>query len=174
MRVLIAARWCFLNFGFGKTTFDDIAKRAGLSRTLLYRMFKDKQDIYGAVFVDWLLARRGPATEIANGPGTSRERLISVCRLMVLEPWAEMIDTAMGSEFLAACARIDPEIEAIYRKVLHGCVATIFDDDASAEIFLLALNGMLADRPSAATLERRTKMLAIRFAPPVLNKEARS
>jgi TetR/AcrR family transcriptional regulator, transcriptional repressor of aconitase len=27
-RVLTAARWCFLNFGFAKTKFDDIAKRA--------------------------------------------------------------------------------------------------------------------------------------------------
>ncbi|MGH8079512.1 MAG: TetR/AcrR family transcriptional regulator, partial [Lysobacter sp.] len=44
--VLTAARWCFLNFGFLKTSLEDIAKRAHLSRTLLYRMFKDKDDIY--------------------------------------------------------------------------------------------------------------------------------
>ncbi len=53
-RVLTAARWCFLNFGFAKTAFEDIAKRANLSRTLLYRIFKDKEAIYRAVFVDWL------------------------------------------------------------------------------------------------------------------------
>ncbi len=35
--VLQAARWCFLNFGFAKTSLDDIGKRAGISRTLLYR-----------------------------------------------------------------------------------------------------------------------------------------
>ncbi|MGH9813031.1 MAG: TetR family transcriptional regulator [Candidatus Acidiferrales bacterium] len=34
-RILTAARWCFLNFGFAKTAFEDIARRAGLSRTLL-------------------------------------------------------------------------------------------------------------------------------------------
>ncbi|HEY6343699.1 MAG TPA: TetR/AcrR family transcriptional regulator [Bryobacteraceae bacterium] len=33
-KILIAARWCFLNFGFAKTAFEDIAKRANLSRTL--------------------------------------------------------------------------------------------------------------------------------------------
>ena len=32
-RILTAARWCFLNFGFSKTAFEDIAKRANLSRT---------------------------------------------------------------------------------------------------------------------------------------------
>ena len=56
-RILTAARWCFLNFGFAKTTFEDIAKRANLSRTLLYRDFKDKEAIYQAVFVDWLISR---------------------------------------------------------------------------------------------------------------------
>ena len=56
-KVLTAARWCFLNFGFSKTTFEDIAKRANLSRTLLYRIFKDKEEIYQAVFVDWLISR---------------------------------------------------------------------------------------------------------------------
>jgi AcrR family transcriptional regulator len=38
LSILQAARWCFLNFGFAKTSLDDIAKRAGISRTLLYRM----------------------------------------------------------------------------------------------------------------------------------------
>src|SRR5262245_9791107 len=38
-KILSAARWCFLNFGFAKTAFEDIAKRAKLSRTLLYRIF---------------------------------------------------------------------------------------------------------------------------------------
>ena len=40
-RILAAARWCFLNFGFAKTSLEDIAKRSNLSRTLLYRVFKD-------------------------------------------------------------------------------------------------------------------------------------
>ena len=69
-RILTAARWCFLNFGFAKTAFEDIAKRAGLSRTLLYRLFKDKEDIYRAVFVDWLVSRHPAATDAANGPGS--------------------------------------------------------------------------------------------------------
>ena len=54
-KILTAARWCFLNFGFAKTALEDIAKRANLSRTLLYRIFKDKEEIFQAVFVDWLV-----------------------------------------------------------------------------------------------------------------------
>src|SRR3569833_666634 len=134
-RFLAAARWCFLNFGFAKTSLEDIARRANLSRTLLYRIFKDKDEIYRAVFVDWLLSRRPAARQVADGQGSPYERLLGLCRLMVFEPWAEMVGTAMGPEFLAACARIDPESEALYRAVVQDCVAAILGDEARAEVY---------------------------------------
>ena len=165
-RVLVAARWCFLNFGFAKTSFEDIARRARLSRTLLYRIFRDKEEIYRAVFVDWLVSRHPAARKAAKAPGSPYDRLLGVCRLMVLEPWAEMVGAPMGREFLEACERIDPESEALHRKVAHECVAAILGDRASAEVFLLALDGLLADLPSIEVLERRTQLLASRFVPP--------
>jgi hypothetical protein len=84
---------------------------------------------------------------------------------MVLEPWAEMVGAPMGRAFLEACERIDPESEALYRKVAQECVAAILGDKASAEVFLLALDGLLGDQPSMAVLEQRTRLLAARFAP---------
>jgi AcrR family transcriptional regulator len=164
-RILTAARWCFLNFGFSKTAFEDIAKRANLSRTLLYRIFKDKEAIYQAVFVDWLVSRHPAAKQAAEGPGSPYERLLGVCRLMALEPWAEMVGAPMGPEFLAVCERIDPESGALYREVVHECVAAILGDEASAEVFLLALDGLFADQPSMEMLEQRMQLLAARFAP---------
>jgi TetR/AcrR family transcriptional regulator, transcriptional repressor of aconitase len=164
-RILLAARWCFLNFGFAKTSFEDIAKRANLSRTLLYKVFKDKEDIYRAVFVDWLVSRHPAAKQATSTPGSPYERLLEVCRLMVLEPWAEMVGTPMGREFFEACERIDPAIDAQHRKVALQCVAHILDDAASAEVFLLALDGLLADEPTPQVLEKRTRLLAARFVP---------
>jgi AcrR family transcriptional regulator len=170
-KILIAARWCFLNFGFTKTAFEDIAKRANLSRTLLYRIFKDKEEVYQAVFVDWLVSRHPAAKQAAKGPGSPYKRLFSVCRLMALEPWAEMVGTPMGSEFLETCELIDPESEALYRKVVHECVAAILGDEASAEVFLLALDGLFVDKPSMEVLEERIKLLTARFAPPRSTKK---
>jgi AcrR family transcriptional regulator len=164
-RVLDAARWCFLNFGFAKTSFEDIAKRAGISRTLLYRIFKDKEDVFTAVFAHWLVARHPAAKDAAAGPGSPLERLLRVCRLMVLEPWSDMVTAPMGAEFFDACARIDPEIEARHRKVALECAAEILGNEESAEVFLLALDGLLADQPTVAVLERRLRVLAERFVP---------
>lgn len=169
-RILSAARWCFLNFGFTKTSLDDIAKRAGLSRTLLYRTFRDKEAIYQAIFADWLLARHPAAKSAAAGSGDAYERLLKVCRLMALEPWGEMVGAPMGHEFLDLCERIDPVNDALYQDVMHECVAVILDDDASAEVFLLALNGLFADRPLLAVLEPRLQLLAACFTSPSVQK----
>lgn len=163
-KVLGAARWCFLNFGFAKTSLEDIAKRANISRTLLYRTFKDKEDVYRAVFVDWLVSRHPDAKKAAKGAGSAYQRLLSVCRLMAIEPWAEMAGAPMGSEFLDACGRIDPEIDALHRKVALECVAAVLGDRTSAEVFLLALDGLLADQPAVPVLEQRVEVLAERFA----------
>jgi AcrR family transcriptional regulator len=165
-KVLEAARWCFLNFGFSKTSLEDIAKRAGISRTLLYRTFKDKEAIFTAVFAHWLVARHPEAQKVANGQGDARERLLTVCRVMVLEPWSDMAAAPMGSEFFDVCARIDPEIDARHRKVALQCVEAILGSQADAEVFLLALDGLLADQPKVPVLERRLRILAERFVAP--------
>jgi AcrR family transcriptional regulator len=164
-KVLEAARWCFLNFGFAKTSFEDIARRANISRTLLYRIFKDKEDIFTAVFTHWLLARHPAAQDAASGPGSPFERLLAVCRVMALEPWADMVAAPMGADFFDVCARIDPEIEARHRKVALQCVKAILGSEADAEVFLLALDGLLADQPKLEVLERRLRILAERFVP---------
>ena len=162
-KVLLAARWCFLNFGFAKTSLEDIAKRASLSRTLLYRLFKDKEDIFKAVFADWLVSRHPEARKAAKAPGNSYDRLLNVCRLMVLEPYADMVGTPMGSEFFDACERLDPEIDALHRKVALQCVASILGNEEVAEVFLLAMDGLLADGPSTGVLDQRTRILAASF-----------
>jgi len=169
--VLTAARWCFLNFGFTKTAFEDIAKRANLSRTLLYRLFKDKEEIYQAVFADWLISRQPAALRAANGPGSQYTRLLRVCNLMVLEPWAEMTGAPMASDFFKICERIDPENEARFRIAMIESVSKILNNGPSAEVFLLALDGLFADQPSMEVLEQRTKLLVRRFAH--RSKEAR-
>lgn len=165
VKILLAARWCFLNFGFAKTSFEDVAKRAHLSRTLVYRVFKDKEDVFTAVFVHWLVARHPAAKEAAAADVSAYARLLQVCKLMVLEPWSEMATAPMGREFFDVCERLDPEVDARHRKVALQCVAEIQGEKASAEVFLLALDGLLADAPTPKVLEQRARLLAARFAP---------
>ena len=162
-RILDAARWCFLNFGFSKTSFEDIAERANLPRTLLYRVFKNKEDIFVAVFAHWLVARQPAAKAAASAPGDPSERLFEVCRLMVLEPWSDMVGAPMSGEYFDVCARLDPGIDAEHRRVAQECVAEIIGSKEVAEIFILALDGLLSDQPTVEVLGNRIRILAQQF-----------
>lgn len=161
--ILQAARWCFLNFGFAKTSLDDIARRAAISRTLLYRTFRDKEDIFSAVFADWLIARHPQARAAATAKGDPLERLLTMCQVMVVEPWKDMVGAPMSGEFYDVCERIDPAISEQHYRVFLECARALLPEDGVAEVFLLSLEGLLTDEPSVATLENRVKILATQF-----------
>lgn len=50
--ILSAAESCFEYYGFRKTTVDDIAKAAGISRTTVYRWFADRDALLMALIKD--------------------------------------------------------------------------------------------------------------------------
>jgi AcrR family transcriptional regulator len=162
-QVLLAARWCFLHFGFAKTSMEDIAKRAHLSRTLLYRMFKNKEDIFRSMFEDMFRDRYPAAEQIAASRGSRVERLTRACELLLLEPWAEMIGAPMAAEFYEVCSRIAPAAEAKHQKALLGVVQQILGSKEDAEVFLLSLDGLHGDLPSPRVLRRRVDILIARF-----------
>jgi AcrR family transcriptional regulator len=165
--IVQAARWCFLHFGYGRTSLEDIAKRANISRTLLYRMFENKEAIYLGVFESWFESRYPEAKLAATGPGSKAERLFKVCEVMLLEPWAEIEGAPMAHEFHDVCARIEPEIEARYQRVKLQNVQTILESKEQAEVFLLALDGLQGDMPTVAVLRRRVALLIDRFVQPI-------
>ena len=47
--ILLAASEQFKQYGYRKTSMDDIAKRMGVSRASLYSYFKNKDDIFRSV-----------------------------------------------------------------------------------------------------------------------------
>lgn len=162
-RVLLAARWCFLNFGFSKTSLDDIAKRAGISRTLLYKSFSDKEDIFTAVFAHWLVSRHPLAQAAAAAKGSPFDRLVTICKVMVVEPWEDMVGAPMAAEFHDVCERLDPEISAHHRRLATQCIQQVLGGSGAAEVFVLALDGQLADEPSVEVLSDRIEILASSF-----------
>jgi len=162
-QVLLAARWCFLHFGYAKTSLQDIASRAHLSRTLLYRMFANKEDIFRSMFEDLFSDRYRAAEEISRSDGPRADRLMRLCELMLLEPWTEMVGAPMAAEFYEVCSRIAPAAEERHQKVLHEAVRAILGGKEEAEVFLLALDGLHRDLPSTKVLRRRTSLLVERF-----------
>jgi AcrR family transcriptional regulator len=76
-RLLDVALATFLRFGFRKTSMEEVARAAGLSRQGLYLHFATKDDLFGAV------VRHGLATgldaahaQLRNGDATLEARLV--------------------------------------------------------------------------------------------------
>jgi AcrR family transcriptional regulator len=70
----------FLAYGFQRTTMDDIARAAELSRPGLYLQFRNKTDIYRALaeqFIERVLAQSG---EILAGDGPLLDRVLGAVR----------------------------------------------------------------------------------------------
>ncbi len=126
-RILVAAREAFARFGFKKTTVEEIASGARVSKALVYKCFDNKEHIFEAVVRQLVDEWRAMLNQeiSAAGPG-ARDRLAAMHRAtvslasrpglaelvgrpaqLVLQGWSDVIEHAT--------TRWKQEIEAILR-----------------------------------------------------------
>ena len=84
--ILDAARDCFLKFGYAKTSIEDIAKQAAISRPLIYLKFKSKEQIFAAVLEDIFETQYRAAEHALAKPGSKREKLMSRYEALLPDP----------------------------------------------------------------------------------------
>ncbi|WP_434422241.1 TetR/AcrR family transcriptional regulator [Nannocystis pusilla] len=165
-RVIVdAALACFLQFGYAKTTLEDIARRANLSRPLLYQKFSNKDAIFAAAHESVFAGLYPQVDEVLAGRGSKQAKLARVCELLLLGPWKILEGAPMAKEFHAACATLAPAIAEKHARKRQSIFHHIFGDRLAAEVFALALDGLTVDTPSLAVLRKRLAVLVDRFAP---------
>ena len=76
--VLDAARECVLAVGFRRTTFSDVARRAGVSRMTLYRRFPDLETLLSALMTREFGRVVEEARDAGAGAGSCRERAVAM------------------------------------------------------------------------------------------------
>jgi AcrR family transcriptional regulator len=160
--ILEAAKICFLRYGYGKTSLDDIAKAAGLSRPLLYRKFANKEAIFAALYDAVFLAQFDKAVPIAAGPGSQGDRLLRMIEVVCVEPYSLILRAPLADEFWAACEVVIPEILLGHRKKWRALLARVLPK-ALVETFDLALDGLYADAPPTAVYRKRIRVLVDQF-----------
>jgi AcrR family transcriptional regulator len=52
LQIINVAKSCFAQFGYDKTTLDDIGKRMGMNKSSLYYYFNNKEEIFTAVVIE--------------------------------------------------------------------------------------------------------------------------
>jgi AcrR family transcriptional regulator len=169
--ILDAADRRFRHYGYRKTTVEEIANEAGLSRGTVYIHFGSKDELAVAWIGRFLGARKERLSEIARLPGTAEERL----RLMLVERVLFAFDGAMKlSESLddllyslrvplMECREKHHEEEAhiVAGVIDEGNVGSAFranDALASARLVILATNSLLPYNLSPRQLGRREEI----------------
>jgi AcrR family transcriptional regulator len=163
-QILAAARDAFLQFGFAKTSIDDIARRAGISRALVYRTFRNKEALLQGVFDQLFEGRYEKVEKVLAGRGAKREKLLQVCEILCVEPFAEVMSTPMAPELNAACARIDPQGHERRARLRSKHTEALLGSKELADVFTMAIEGLASDTPDEETLRRRIAVLVERFA----------
>lgn len=113
--LLAVAREVFLERGFGGASVDEVARRAGISKSSLYREHPSKSALFSAVVSDWVAAGRDsmrPALDRLVASGDAREglrELAATIRSGVLSPPVLQMRRLVTSE-----AQTHPDVAAAY------------------------------------------------------------
>lgn len=161
--ILDAARACFLQFGYAKTSLEDIAQRARISRPLIYRAFKNKDEILGAVYDDFFESQYPAARAAVDSRGSRRERLLRLYEGYAIETWDTMLSSPMARELYEACALVSPEIQVKHDRRFLDLTTEILGSREVAEVFMLALEGLYLRQPTIPVLRKRLAILVEQF-----------
>jgi AcrR family transcriptional regulator len=156
-RILAAAYECFARHGLRKTTMDDIATAAGMSRPAVYQYVRNKQDVFRRLATNILDTAIADARAAAAGDGTLTSRLDRVLAVKLATTGRLLADSPHTIELIRANADLD---RAFTADLIELLTATIVDaatdadlrlgDDNAREVAELALaltRGLEADLP---------------------------
>lgn len=162
IRLLDAAMTVFIEKGFGRATTVDIARRAGMSKRDLYRLFDDKT----ALFTQAIQSRRHLVLDLprpADEPLSPREALRAIFRLDLDDRQAAERDAVMN--LIARESMLFPELNALlydtgvirFRELLMYWLDKQMTSGALPRCDLPMLAGLLMDVVFGALLPRRQR-----------------
>jgi AcrR family transcriptional regulator len=136
-RILTAASACFGRYGFKRTSMNDIAESAGISRGALYLLFQNKEDIFRTLCEHLhgkaiLRAKAALQSEVSFS-----ERLIAAFEGKDLELFELVCSSAHGSELIDLSHAISADIfQAAEREFHELLTAAISQANEQGEIKL--------------------------------------
>jgi AcrR family transcriptional regulator len=171
-RILDGAMGCFLAYGYQRTTMDDIAKAAEISRPALYLQFRNKTDIYRAIATAFMQYAVSNAETVFSGPDDLEQKLAGALTC-VMDLVGAVEASPHGAEILDMKTSLAAEIVATGRGRMIELVETAIAASGAtplpprvyADMLLDALDGMkLRMPPAAEQLRLRDGYIAVLLA----------
>ena len=135
-RILDAARECFRQFGFAKTSMQEIAKAAGMSAANLYRFYDGKLAIGAAVAGTEQVALLSAcdAAVAAAGPDLT-DRLIALFHANIDTNRRKMKRAPLLFQLDLAVAREDQSLRQRFLREMEARITSILEDGHHGSAF---------------------------------------
>ncbi|MGB0701801.1 MAG: TetR/AcrR family transcriptional regulator [Pseudohongiellaceae bacterium] len=174
-----AASVVFAQYGFRRTTMNDIAKSAGISRPALYLMFENKEDLFQGLAAHRLDQAIDSALSVLQGNGKIADRFLE--SLLVFEQifYEPIADSPHGTELMDISLSLASEImtkklarfHAALTKSLSEAEArgqitfarTPMKPRAFVELLFTALNGVKKRALNTAEFRKLVRQLTETF-----------
>ncbi|BCG92410.1 TetR/AcrR family transcriptional regulator [Mesorhizobium sp. 131-2-1] len=142
-RILDGAMKVFLAYGFSRTTMDDIARAADMSRPALYLLFKNKTDIFRAIAL-MLLGRsvEQAKSELESG-GAFAERMMRAVDAALISMIGAVHASPHGAELLDMKSSV-ADLVGCWRGGLVEHIASAIESEAKRNGVDLAAKGLSA------------------------------
>ncbi|MGB0119379.1 MAG: TetR/AcrR family transcriptional regulator [Solirubrobacterales bacterium] len=139
--ILSAAIDAFADRGYHETSLDEVGRRAGVSKALIYEHFTSKQELYGELletYVHELLERVGSAAISAEEGGEAR-------LLAGLEGFLEFVDERRDAWRMLIRNRASDDVDDLFER--------LFDEVAAMVSSLLAVEMPASVLPEGADFD---------------------
>jgi len=166
-QILAAVLHCFAHYGYRRTSMEDIAREAGMTRTALYYHFKNKEEIFVALaawFHDKMLRAAEKALALDAPPDEVVHKILEARMPMYFE-WCHRSEH--GREIAADNSKLTGAVSAVanrqYRSILAKAIRRaeragawspkrvgMNADDAASYLFDSA-EGLMGDESSEQT-----------------------
>lgn len=123
--ILNAALQTFLDYGFKRTTMDDIAKAAGMSRPALYLVYKNKKDIFRACIITMMDVLKARLDQVVSGSASTEESVYSVLEAGIVEPFHILAHTTHGPEIFDMKSELADDLFDEWMLTLETAIASI-------------------------------------------------
>jgi AcrR family transcriptional regulator len=171
-----AAATVFAQYGFRRTTMNDIAQAAGISRPALYLMFDNKENLFQGLAAFRLDQAIEQALGALAGGGDTNERIIAA--LLVFERifYEPIADSPHGAELMDISQSLASELMMKDIVRLHAALAKTLSDAEQAgevnfensplkpkafvELLFTGLNGVKKKASNTAEFRKMVKQLA--------------
>jgi TetR/AcrR family transcriptional regulator len=122
-RILDSAYGCFVRHGIRKTTMDDIAAGAGMSRPAVYQYVRNKDDAFRRLATRIFDGALSQARAEAAAGGTLAQRLDRILAIRLVVTQRLRRDSPHAAELIGDTARVAADLDQAFRANLTDLIA---------------------------------------------------